>query len=235
MADQRAARCQRSVLSRSDLTVERSEPLEGRALLAASTSTPAFDAASTLGGSVRKSRLYASRVDDQSTTLLIALLGGVGGALLAGVFQALTSAWSDARKARHDLDAWLREKRLTQINRLLELILESASKTDTAERHRLAHEIFDASIPLRTVLPKSLQPVVIESVDLVREELFGEASVRAAKAISWQGGFLQGVLPAALGWDQEASTRGARRFGPRRRRSGGHPRSENARDARSSA
>lgn len=158
---------------------------------------------------------------DQSTTLLIAAAGGVGGALLAGVFQALTSSWSDKRRARHDLDAWLREKRFAQINRLLELVLESASKSDPAERHRLAHEIFDASIPLRTVLPRSMQAVVTDSVNLVKEELTRDVSSRSIKAISWQGGHLHGVLPAALGWDQEASTRRARRLSLWRRREHG--------------
>jgi len=157
-------------------------------------------------------------MEDQSTTLLIAVAGGVGGALLAGVFQALTSAWSDKRKARHDLDAWLREKRFVQVNRLLELVLESASKADPAERRRMANEIFDASIPLRTVLPGSVRSVVIDSVKVVREELTGEVSTRSMRAISWQGGYLHGVLPTTLGWDQEPITRRVRLSSRWRRR-----------------
>lgn len=149
-------------------------------------------------------------MSDQSA-LLIALVGGVGGALLAGIFQAVTGALSQRTQQRHELDAWLRQQRMVHFTTLLEKFYAAGALMDPVARGAAASDIHEASVAFQIVVPESLDPVVRRAVKAVTEELSGDWSVRSSQAIAWEGGHFSGHVKTALGWGQEPVTRRRRR------------------------
>ena len=138
-----------------------------------------------------------------TTTFLIALAGGVGGALLTGIFNALIGVLSDRRKREHDLDAWLRERRFMLSSELLDAINDASAEVLPTKRVEWAGDVHDRYVRLMLVAPDSVSDLLQQSVKVVRDELSGEPSVRSSKAIAWQSAYLQFGLAKKLGWRAE--------------------------------
>lgn len=142
-------------------------------------------------------------MSEEAKVVLIALLGGVGGAFLTGLFNAVLGIWADKRKKQHELDAWLREKRFEHFAALLEVAydeLPAVSDGDRSEQLRRYREIL---VRLGTVSPLSLQPALDRYKEVVGDELTKPFSERSVKAVAWEGGLLQAIYSRAMGWDQE--------------------------------
>lgn len=136
-------------------------------------------------------------------TVVVALVGGVGGALLTGIFNAAIGVLADKRRKQHELDAWLRERRFQLMSDLLDFINESADKITTQDRNAMANVLQEKYARLMLVIPRSNQQVLMDSVRLIAEELRGEFSLRSAQSIAWQSGTLQYTLSHGMGWDSE--------------------------------
>lgn len=136
-------------------------------------------------------------------TVVVALVGGVGGALLTGIFNAAIGVLADKRRKQHELDAWLRERRFQLMSDLLDFINDSAEKTGAEERSAMAHGLHERYARLMLVTPRSQQQVLMDSVELVTKELHGKFSIRSTKAIAWQSGTLQFSLSHGMGWNAE--------------------------------
>lgn len=138
-----------------------------------------------------------------TATFLVALAGGVGGALLTGIFNSVIGVLADRRRREHELDAWLRERRFTLASELLDAINDASSELLSGKRSEWAGVVHDKYVRLMLVAPESVTQLLQDSVKLVRDELSREPSVRSTKAIAWQSAYLQHGLAHRLGWGAE--------------------------------
>lgn len=135
--------------------------------------------------------------------VVVALIGGVGGALLTGIFNAIIGVIADGRKKQQELDAWLREKRFEYFNEVMTLARKAPTLIDPAKRQQMIWDIDNASIPLQTVAPRQSQDLLRHYKSVMADELRQPVSERSTKAMSWEGGRLQATFSLYMGWDQE--------------------------------
>ena len=149
-------------------------------------------------------------------TIVVALAGGVGGALLTGIFNSVIGVLADKRKKQHELDAWLRERRFKLVSELLDLINDASMQYEAEKRRALAGELHDRYVRVMLVAPLSQTNVLKASVDLITTELRGDFSTRSVQSIAWQSAYLQSWFTQTMGWNSEPLGT-SHRFHPLRR------------------